>query len=489
MQHQGRWHLHGIDQEAGGSRTFLLSRIVGPVKVTARTFDPEQYRVDGEAFAERALAELERIWERNVAEIEVTAGHGCGDPARQALGDASRRREGNRSRLTVNFSDRNILADELASFGPEVARARAAGAARAGRAAPRGGRRRARRHADARGGGDPMAERRKPMQAQDKLAFLLALVPYLMDRDRVSVAEAAEHFGVEQEQLRDAVRLIAVSGVPGETNAYQHGDLFDIAWDDFEENDEIVLTHQVAIDDSPRFSAREAAALIAGLQYLSALPENADRDAIGSLMAKLARGASAAPSQLAVARSETDEVARDHPRRGRSAACRSSSTTSARAASASARRVDPLRIESVDQDWYLRGWDHLRAAIRTFRLDRIDDLRRDRGADHLPAGRRDAPRDAVRPAPTTISWSTVEVSASAIRLHRRLHPRGRRARGRAGASSARASGSRTSTASSGWSRACPACSRCSTRPRRVRSSPAGRAPAPSGTPAAPDVQR
>ena len=36
------------------------------------------------------------------------------------------------------------------------------------------------------------------------------------------------------------------------------------------------------------------------------------------------------------------------------------------------RRVDPLRIESVDQDWYLRGWDHLRTAIRTFRLDRID---------------------------------------------------------------------------------------------------------------------
>ncbi|HEY8281520.1 MAG TPA: WYL domain-containing protein, partial [Leifsonia sp.] len=87
-----------------------------------------------------------------------------------------------------------------------------------------------------------MADRRRPMQAQDKLAFLLALVPYLMDRDRVSVTEAARHFGVEKSQLRDAVRLIAVSGIPGETNAYQPGDLFDIAWDDFEENDQIVLT-------------------------------------------------------------------------------------------------------------------------------------------------------------------------------------------------------------------------------------------------------
>ena len=52
--------------------------------------------------------------------------------------------------------------------------------------------------------------------------------------------------------------LIAVSGVPGDTDSYQHGDLFDIDWDAFEEHDEIVLTNLVAIDDSPRFSAREA---------------------------------------------------------------------------------------------------------------------------------------------------------------------------------------------------------------------------------------
>jgi proteasome accessory factor C len=218
-----------------------------------------------------------------------------------------------------------------------------------------------------------MAERRRPMQAQDKLAFLLALVPYLMDRDRVSVAEAAEHFGVEKSQLRDAVRLIAVSGIPGETNQYQPGDLFDIAWDDFEQNDQIVLTHQVAIDDSPRFSAREAAALIAGLQYLSALPENADRDVIGSLMAKLARGSSGAPSQVAVAGSETDEtlaVIRDAVAAGTQVDFVYLNSRGER----ERRRVDPLRIESTDQDWYLRGWDHLREAIRTFRLDRIDDL-------------------------------------------------------------------------------------------------------------------
>ena len=215
-----------------------------------------------------------------------------------------------------------------------------------------------------------MAERPQPRHAQDKLAFLLSLVPYLMDRDRVSVSDAAAHFGVPEEQIREAVRLIGVSGIPGETAMYQHGDLFDIAWDDFEDNDQIVLTNLVAIDDSPRFSAREAAALIAGLQYLSALPEHADRAAIASLSSKLSRGASAEPSQVAVEASETDATL---------ALIRESVESSVQIefdylnsrGDAERRRVDPLRVESVDADWYLRGWCHLREAVRTFRLDRI----------------------------------------------------------------------------------------------------------------------
>ncbi|MFC6355614.1 helix-turn-helix transcriptional regulator [Luethyella okanaganae] len=215
--------------------------------------------------------------------------------------------------------------------------------------------------------------RPQPLHAQDKLAFLLALVPYLMDHDRVSVGEAAEHFGVTEDQIRSAVRLIAVSGIPGETRQYQHGDLFDIVWDEFEEHDRIVLTHQVAIDDSPRFSAREAAALIAGLQYLSSLPENADRDTVSSLMAKLTRGASATPSQLAVAGAATDEVLGTI----RTAVAGEKQIEFDYLNSRGEherRRVDPLRIESVDQDWYLRGWCHLREAVRTFRLDRMSEL-------------------------------------------------------------------------------------------------------------------
>jgi len=140
----------------------------------------------------------------------------------------------------------------------------------------------------------------KGQKAPDQLVFLLSLVPYLLEQRVVDVTTAAQHFGVAERELRDAVRLIATSGLPGATGTYQPNDLFDIDWDSFEDDDVIVIVHHVAIDDAPRLSAREAAALIAGLQYLSALPENSGSTQLPALLAKLTAGASAEPTTARV---------------------------------------------------------------------------------------------------------------------------------------------------------------------------------------------
>jgi proteasome accessory factor C len=214
---------------------------------------------------------------------------------------------------------------------------------------------------------------KQPFGATDKLTFLLSLVPFLIDHDSVSVSDVAAHFSVSPERVREAVRMIATSGVPGETKQYQHEDLFDIQWDEFETNDTIVLTNLVAIDEAPRFSAREAAALIAGLQYLSSVPDIAERDAISSLMAKLTRGSSSAPSQVAVARVTSAAALGIISEAGRTGVQVQFDYLNSRGELES-RRVDPLRMESIDDSWYLRGWCHLREAVRTFRLDRMDRL-------------------------------------------------------------------------------------------------------------------
>lgn len=213
--------------------------------------------------------------------------------------------------------------------------------------------------------------RPRSLQARDRLAVLLSLVPYLLDRGRVSVAEVAQHFEISEEEVRRAVRLIAVSGIPGETAQYQANDLFDISWDDFEENDHVVLTQQVAIDDSPRFSSREAAALIAGMQYLAALPENQGNDRIASLMGKLSRGASATPSAVAVSRGTGADAGLATIRTALAGGTQLAFDYRSARGETEARLVDPFLLESVDRDWYLRGWDHLREGVRTFRVDRM----------------------------------------------------------------------------------------------------------------------
>ncbi len=170
----------------------------------------------------------------------------------------------------------------------------------------------------------------------------------------------------------------------------------------------------VAIDDSPRFSAREAAALIAGLQYVSSQADASDLDLVGQLMAKLARGSSASPSQVAVAAGAGDGT-RDDLRRAIAEERRVEFDYRSPRGGTERRVVDPLRLESMDEDWYLRGWDLARGAVRTFRLDRLDEL----VVTDLPPEHR--PQDVVlgdtlfEPSPDDLRV-TLEVQDSALPL-------------------------------------------------------------------------
>src|SRR5690606_8932644 len=87
--------------------------------------------------------------------------------------------------------------------------------------------------------------------------------------------------------------FLGTAGVPGETHTYQPEDLFDIDWDAFEQDDIVSLTQTVAIEETPRFSASEYAALIAGLHALQDVLPEADRAVAATTAAKLAQAAPA----------------------------------------------------------------------------------------------------------------------------------------------------------------------------------------------------
>ncbi|WP_345802466.1 WYL domain-containing protein [Microbacterium sp. AZCO] len=216
---------------------------------------------------------------------------------------------------------------------------------------------------------------RRPLIATDRAAILLQLVPYLIGKGEVSIEEAADEFDVSPDQMRSMVEKLTVIGLPGERGYWQMAnDLFDIDWDLLDERGLIVITNSVGLERSPKLTAREAAALLAGLQLARSIPGVGDTDLYAGLLAKLARGASATPADVIVAPAPVDE-ARDIV----SAAVRDgvalSFTYKAPDAAPTTRTVDPVKVHIANGQWYLQGWCHLREAMRTFHLDRVSELR------------------------------------------------------------------------------------------------------------------
>lgn len=110
--HEGRWHLFATDQDSNAPRTFLLSRIVGPVvSVPGKTF-----RHENVGQGQQALDELDALWNKQVASVDVIPGSDA------AVRLSKRHADGSPTGTTVSlhYTDLNILADELASYGPEV---------------------------------------------------------------------------------------------------------------------------------------------------------------------------------------------------------------------------------------------------------------------------------------------------------------------------------------------------------------------------------
>jgi len=90
---------------------FLLSRIVGDVTFTRARFEVP----DGDHAAE-AIADLEKLWQRQTATVVVEA-H---SDAALRLGRRYGVTAATERLLLVHYSDLALLADELAGYGPEV---------------------------------------------------------------------------------------------------------------------------------------------------------------------------------------------------------------------------------------------------------------------------------------------------------------------------------------------------------------------------------
>lgn len=109
VEYEARWHLFGFDVDLGAERTFLLSRIAGEVVLTRRGFDGARR----EGAGDRALRGLQELAASRRAVLEVRPGTEAALRLRRRALPAERG-------VVVPYVDAHVLADELASYGPEV---------------------------------------------------------------------------------------------------------------------------------------------------------------------------------------------------------------------------------------------------------------------------------------------------------------------------------------------------------------------------------
>ncbi|HEX2357203.1 MAG TPA: YafY family protein [Micromonosporaceae bacterium] len=201
----------------------------------------------------------------------------------------------------------------------------------------------------------------------DRLGRLLNLVPYLLARPGIEIAEAAADLGVTDRQLRDDLELLWVCGLPG----YGPGDLIDMALD----GDRVTITYDAGIDRPLRLTQDEALALVVALRMLAETPGLAQRDAIERALAKIENAAGeVAGAPIAVRLpGNADRLARIRGAVQRRRALRITYYTATRDETTE-RVVDPIRVLMVSGWAYLEAWCRRAEAVRLFRTDRIDAL-------------------------------------------------------------------------------------------------------------------
>jgi len=257
-----------------------------------------------------------------------------------------------------------------------------------------------------------------PGTSADRLQRLLALVPYVISRKVVGLAETAEAFGVTERELTDDLNMLWCV----ELRTPDPYCPIDLSY----EGGEIVISQAEPVDRPLRLGVDEASALLVALRMLAEVSQAAaaagepEGSALSRTIAKLeaAAGEAAVPAaQVAV---EVDQNAEHSVL----AKVREALATGRRVHlsyyvpgrdEATERDVDPMRLLVVEGRTYLEGWCRRAEAVRVFRLDRV--LRID-----VLAVAAEVPQQAE---PVDVDQGLFRPSPGDMRVVLELTPRGR----------------------------------------------------------------
>ena len=233
--------------------------------------------------------------------------------------------------------------------------------------------------------------------ATARLARLLTMVPWLVNRQGIDLRQAADDLGVSVEQLEADLNLLFLCGY-----GQMPDELIEADW----EEGRVFVGNADTIARPLRLGVDEAVTLIVGLRALREVPGLGDRDAVERALAKLEDAAGSAAAPAARVRAEVADGGSSQVL----ARVRQAVTDRRRVHlrylvpardEATERDVDPMRVVGMDGRWYLEGWCHRAGDTRMFRLDRIEELTvldLD-GTPPAHARERDLSEGTFRPAP------------------------------------------------------------------------------------------
>ena len=209
---------------------------------------------------------------------------------------------------------------------------------------------------------------RKALTADARLNLIIAMTTYLSANFSRTVPELAEHFDVAEDEIRRAVSSMFLA-TTGSSEA---------GWDwalsineDWREDDTVDLHSQLILDGNPRLAASQAAALASGLSVMAAVAAPADKAEIQDLIDILRQGTLQSVSQAVAVVPGTIDADFAKMRQAINAEKRVSFEYLNSKNEMTQREFDPIRLESNDQIWQVRGYCHLRKEERSFRLDRM----------------------------------------------------------------------------------------------------------------------
>jgi proteasome accessory factor C len=200
------------------------------------------------------------------------------------------------------------------------------------------------------------------MSAATRVARMLALVPWLLERPGASVAETAEVFGVDRATVLEDLDTIGFCGLPG----LGGGDLFEV---DIIE-DRILVRMADELRRPLRLTPVEALRLVlTGESVAAALDE--DLPALRSALERI-REAIGLPPTIAVDLDHAADHVLDSVRRAiRERRVLLLHYASRGDATPTERRVAPRTLHVWRGSWYVQGHDAAVDDERTFRLDRV----------------------------------------------------------------------------------------------------------------------